>query len=146
ELIISDMLDYTRAGELRREPVALDPWLRDLLEEQTLPAGVSLRRDLAAPVTAFADPHRLRRVVINLVENAAQAMTDPTGRAIVVADACITVASRVSGDRIEISVKDNGPGIPAEVLPRIFEPLFSTKGFGVGLGLPTVKQIIEHHG
>jgi len=44
------------------------------------------------------------------------------------------------------NLEDSGPGIPAEIFKRIFEPLFSTKGFGVGLGLPTVKQIMEHHG
>ena len=47
--------------------------------------------------------------------------------------------------RIELVFEDTGPGIPPEVLPRVFEPLFSTKGFGVGLGLPAVKQIMEQH-
>jgi signal transduction histidine kinase len=47
---------------------------------------------------------------------------------------------------LKITLCDNGPGIPADVLPRIFEPLFTTKNFGVGLGLPTVRQIIELHG
>ena len=42
--------------------------------------------------------------------------------------------------------RDNGPGIPPEVLEKIFEPLYSTKSFGVGLGLPTVRQIMEQHG
>ena len=46
----------------------------------------------------------------------------------------------------EVDIDDSGPGIPPDVFKRIFEPLFSTKGFGVGLGLPTVKQIMEHHG
>jgi signal transduction histidine kinase len=44
------------------------------------------------------------------------------------------------------TLRDNGPGIPPDVLPRIFEPLFTTKNFGVGLGLPTVRQIVELHG
>jgi signal transduction histidine kinase len=47
---------------------------------------------------------------------------------------------------VRLSIIDNGPGIPPDVLPRIFEPLFTTKGFGVGLGLPTVRQIVEKHG
>jgi len=58
----------------------------------------------------------------------------------------ITVRSRIAGDRLEVDIDDSGPGIPPDVFKRIFEPLFSTKGFGVGLGLPTVKQIMEHHG
>jgi len=45
-----------------------------------------------------------------------------------------------------LAIEDNGPGIPQSVLPHVFEPLFSTKSFGTGLGLPTVRQIIEQHG
>jgi signal transduction histidine kinase len=48
--------------------------------------------------------------------------------------------------RFAVEVEDAGAGIPADVLPRIFEPLFSTKSFGTGLGLPTAKQIVEQHG
>ena len=51
----------------------------------------------------------------------------------------------MNDDRLEIVFHDNGPGIPAEVLSKIFEPLYSTKSFGVGLGLPTVRQIMEQH-
>jgi signal transduction histidine kinase len=52
----------------------------------------------------------------------------------------------MNGDRLEITIADTGPGIPAEVLPQVLEPLFSTKSFGTELGLPTVQQIIEAHG
>src|SRR6185312_7591976 len=58
----------------------------------------------------------------------------------------ITVRTAVAANRLEVQVRDTGGGVPEEVLPKIFEPLFSTKGFGVGLGLPTVKQIVEQHG
>jgi signal transduction histidine kinase len=54
------------------------------------------------------------------------------------------VTTRVS-DQLEIAVSDTGPGIAPDILPRIFEPLFSTKSFGTGLGLPTVKQLVEQH-
>ena len=90
------------------------------------------------------DPDRFRRVIINLVDNAAQAIEGDRER--MASGASITVRSRVGDDRVEIDIADTGPGIPPDVFQRIFEPLFSTKGFGVGLGLPTVKQIVEHHG
>jgi signal transduction histidine kinase len=57
----------------------------------------------------------------------------------------LRVASRIRGDRFEIVVSDNGPGMSEENIPRIFEPLYSTKGFGVGLGVPIVRDIMVKH-
>jgi signal transduction histidine kinase len=56
------------------------------------------------------------------------------------------VTTSLRDSNYEIAIADNGPGMSPEVLARIFEPLFSTKSFGTGLGLPTVKQIVEQHG
>jgi signal transduction histidine kinase len=142
--IVTDLLDYTRMRELQRTPTPCDLWLGEVMDEQTMPDGIAIRCDFAAPGVSLAvDPERLRRAIVNLVENAAQAMPEPRpdGRAREIA-----VSTRVAGDAFEIEIVDNGPGIPADVLPKIFEPLFSTKSFGTGLGLPTVKQIIELHG
>jgi signal transduction histidine kinase len=58
----------------------------------------------------------------------------------------VTVRTEVGGPFVRIEVSDTGPGIPPDKLPKIFEPLFTTKSFGVGLGLPTVRQIVEEHG
>jgi signal transduction histidine kinase len=58
----------------------------------------------------------------------------------------IILRSERVGSHVRLSARDTGPGIPPDVLPRIFEPLFTTKNFGVGLGLPTVRQIVEQHG
>jgi signal transduction histidine kinase len=140
--IIADLLDYARARELVRTVVPLDAWLNDVLDEQHLPPEIVLRRELTAPgLSVEIDADRFRRVIINLVENAAQAIMEAevgaTGRTITVGTA--------KGDVAEIVVEDSGPGIPPGILPRIFEPLFSTKSFGTGLGLPTVKQIVEQH-
>ncbi|MGH7033099.1 MAG: sensor histidine kinase, partial [Stellaceae bacterium] len=85
----------------------------------------------------------MRQVVINLIENAAQAMGSadkPANNGRIV----VTTAARLNV--FEMVIADNGPGIPAENLAKVFEPLFSTKSFGTGLGLPVVKQIIEQHG
>ncbi|MDH5218862.1 MAG: ATP-binding protein, partial [Gammaproteobacteria bacterium] len=60
-------------------------------------------------------------------------------------DNLITVRTQHDANRLEIIIKDSGVGMNDEVLSRIFEPLYSTKGFGVGLGMPTVKQIMEQH-
>ena len=56
------------------------------------------------------------------------------------------ISSVVRDGRLELRVHDNGPGISDEVMGHIFEPLFSTRSFGIGLGLPLVKQVAEEHG
>ncbi len=61
-------------------------------------------------------------------------------------DRLLTVQTQKRRGRVEVHFEDSGPGMPPDVRKRIFEPLFSTKSFGVGLGLPVVKQIMEHHG
>ena len=58
----------------------------------------------------------------------------------------MSVATHAKKDRLEIVFSDNGPGIPEDLREKVFEPLFSTKNFGVGLGLPVVHQIMEQHG
>ncbi len=58
----------------------------------------------------------------------------------------LTVRTQEHDGRVEVIFEDTGPGIPPDVYERIFEPLYSTKGFGIGLGLPVVKQIMEQHG
>jgi signal transduction histidine kinase len=56
------------------------------------------------------------------------------------------VLTKVTLGQFELTVADPGGGIPPDVLPKVFEPLFSTKSFGTGLGLPMVKQVVEQHG
>ena len=146
--IIDELLDFTRISGLEPEPTPIDAWLDATLKEQALPAGITLRRDFGlAGTTVPFDHDRFRRAIINVFDNACQAMTgevDP--EATDADDAVLSVRTRRKNGRVEVIFEDRGPGIPADVLPKIFEPLFSTKGFGVGLGLPVVKQIMEQHG
>ncbi len=142
--IIGDLLEYARTRELKRTTVNLEAWLKEILSEQTIPATMSLAEDFRARGAQVAiDPERMRRVVINLVENAAQALGEMPADAI---ERRITVRTLEGDDAVELAVADNGAGIPPENLARIFEPLFSTKSFGTGLGLATVKQIVGQHG
>jgi nitrogen fixation/metabolism regulation signal transduction histidine kinase len=141
--LVTGLLDYTRPAVLSIKPTCIDAWLEAMLDEQTVPPQVLLQRELsAAGCVVNLDPERFRRVIINLLDNAMQAIEQ--------SPACgggqqkVCVETRVS-DQLEITVSDTGPGIAPEILPRIFEPLFSTKSFGTGLGLPTVKQLVEQH-
>ena len=144
--IVGDLLEFGRMKELAREPTAIDAWLNEMLDEQTVPQSVTLNRDLNSQAEVLIDGTRFRQVLINLVDNATQALTDkewtpPPGR-----DRVVTVRTEAAGPHLRLSVIDNGPGIPADKLPKIFEPLFTTKSFGVGLGLPTVRQLVGKHG
>lgn len=142
--IIGDLLDYTRIQDLHCRSVAADQWLGETLDELPLAAGVTVIRKFgAAGCRVSVDTERMRRVVINLLDNAVQAMAESGTDKIA---GVIVVATRVTQGAYEFMIEDTGPGIPAEIMPKIFEPLFSTKSFGTGLGLPTVKQIVEQHG
>ncbi len=146
DTIVAEMLDFVRHKELNRETAAFDLWAAETLDEHLLPPGVAVDRDLRAGVDVPFDRERMRRILVNLLDNAAQALTapgwvPPDGR-----ERRITVRTEVAGPHLKITLLDNGPGIAADVLPRIFEPLFTTKNFGVGLGLSMVHQIVELHG
>ncbi|MCZ6859896.1 MAG: PAS domain S-box protein [Alphaproteobacteria bacterium] len=145
--IIDELLDFTRISILDPEQTVIDVWLDETLSEQDLPAQVALNRDFGLPdIVVPFDRDRLRRAVINVFDNACQAMTgeahlenvDPK-------NLVLSVATRKTNGRVEVIFADNGPGVPNDLQAHIFEPLFSTKGFGVGLGLPVVKQIMEQH-
>ena len=145
--IIDEMLDFTRIRDLEPEATAINVWLGDLLDEQPLPEGVKLCKEFGALEASVSFDHdRFRRAVINVFENACQAITGKGDERAGLGKGVLTVTTRKTDGRVEVVFEDSGPGIAPDVLPRIFEPLFSTKGFGVGLGLSVVKQIMEQHG
>jgi signal transduction histidine kinase/DNA-binding LacI/PurR family transcriptional regulator len=140
--IISELLDYTRDRVLQLKPVNIDSWLDQVLDEQTIPEGIVCVRELRANVEVSIDSEHLRRAVINVVNNAIDAMQV---EGLVEGRNRLTVSTYVVGDRLEIRISDTGGGIPDEVMNKLFEPLFSTKSFGVGLGMSIVKSIMEQH-
>ena len=100
-------------------------------------APVSFERDVAPGIRLKGNPAGWERVLVNLFINAAQAMTE---------GGVVEVSARRHEQEIEICVTDNGPGIPAEILPRIFTPRFSTKPSNSGLGLHIVNSIVTRNG
>ena len=141
EHLIADLLDFTQPRQLRQMRVRLDRWINDVLDAYGTPAGIEVVRLLAASETIVAlDRERFRRVLINVLDNAVQAIQGAE-----CAERRITI-STVALPIVAIVIEDTGPGIAAEMMPKIFEPLFSTKSFGTGLGLPAAKQIVEQHG
>ncbi|VTU46383.1 Sensor protein FixL (plasmid) [Variovorax sp. SRS16] len=119
--------------EGRGEPVTLQDAVRSalyLLEPECARRGVDVALDAASPVRVLADPVALEQIVHNLLINALQALEQmPAGARRIAID----VTAQGSTGRLVVS--DNGPGIPADALPRLFEPFFSTREGGLGLGL-----------
>jgi len=136
--IITDLLEMSRGKSPSKTAVDLAALVHKTFGELERAPGMRLEvRIVPDPFLVDADPDQLRQVLANLLLNAMQAMPDG-GR--------ITVdALRESGVDV-ITVLDEGPGVPADLRTRIFEPLFSTKTKGTGLGLTICRQILEYHG
>ena len=90
----------------------------------------------ASGLNVLGDPSGLEQLFLNLLLNAAEALPE-SGRARIEAEA--------DGDMVLVRIEDDGPGIPRDVRERVFEPLFSTKEAGTGLGLTISRRIVEAH-
>jgi two-component system sensor kinase FixL len=133
--IISSMLDFARTTLPSRGSADLNALVRDAVERLLVPETIRVEQSLSeglAPVMVDADHFRL--ILDNLLSNAVQAMPD---------GGVLRVSTRWAGGRMETSVEDTGRGIAPEHLERIFEPLFTTKSKGIGLGLSLVKRLTE---
>jgi two-component system NtrC family sensor kinase len=144
--IVRNLLTLARKGTAERVPVDLN----DVIERTLLLMSydfqlrdIAIDKDLAAVPAVLGDRHALQQVVINLLNNAAQALAEnPPER-----PRRIRLRSWAD-DRVRLRVADSGPGIPDEVLPHLFTPFFTTKepGQGTGLGLSITYSIVEAHG
>ncbi|NJM55177.1 MAG: PAS domain S-box protein [Verrucomicrobiae bacterium] len=145
--IITELLDFSRAKVLLRQQLAVDGWLVKTIAEdcsslQGNPA-ICYKLGLGDHEASF-DPDQMRQVLVNLLSNAAEAMADKA-KADKAYSPVLTVSTRLNGELVEIAVSDNGPGIQPSNLARIREPLFTTKSFGVGLGISAIERILENH-
>lgn len=140
--IVNDFLRLARGYEIERSTVDLHLLVTELLrfvEPENDRLGVSVRSSLdPAGRLVLADPKYLRLALMNLIVNAQQAMGEEGGE--------LFVETRARDGSVEIRVTDTGPGIPPDKLARIWQPFFSTKSGGTGLGLPTTRRILEELG
>ncbi|MBS0207695.1 MAG: hypothetical protein JSS27_01955 [Planctomycetes bacterium] len=138
EGMLRTLLEYAKPEEARAELVDVGVEVRSLLTFM----GPLLDRDeikLAAtlptePALAFIDRTRLRQVMLNLLTNAAEAV-GPHGQ--------VRISVATDGETLKLQVSDTGPGVPEELREAIFEPFFSTKHLGTGLGLALVRRFVE---
>jgi signal transduction histidine kinase len=135
---INDLLDLARNRPLRRVRTPLRPLVDSAVEAALLPAAVSVESVIPDGLSAEIDPDQMRQVLVNLIANASQAMRG-RGRVEVEASAAL-------GGVVQLRVRDDGPGVPEDVRPRIFEALFTTKAKGSGLGLALCRRIMDAHG
>ena len=151
DAIITQLLDFSRSRALQLETVAIDEWLSHAVTEEAgkLPGALSIICQLGLPGReARIDTCSMNRMIINLLSNASEALVGkgdvPSN--FVTSEPRIAVETRSAPRGIEITVSDNGPGIAPENMRKILEPLFTTKSFGTGLGLPAVEKILQEHG
>jgi len=107
------------------------------LTASKIPENIKVKRNFAEKAIATVDGKQLERVFLNLTKNAVQAM--PNGGK-------LTIATNETKDHIEIEFTDTGAGISEENMSKLFEPLFTTKAKGIGMGLAICKKIVEEHG
>ncbi len=149
DMIITQLLDFSRTQPANTSDIDMVSWLQSVLQDEAakLPANVTLKYNVTEPRLVVAiDPERMRRGVVNLVANAAEAMTSGDGPAKMKGEPTVTVTLSETNGSVELMVSDNGPGISPEVLAKIGEPLFTTKSFGTGLGVAAVRKVAELHG
>lgn len=136
--IITDLLDFTRITP--PSPVRVD--LKNIINESlswiSVPSQVTVRTNFNGNATVRTDPEQISRVFANIIANAVQAMNARGGE--------LSIETGEEGDFLSIKFHDSGYGIPAENLDKIFEPLFTTKPKGIGLGLAISKRLIEENG
>ncbi len=151
DTIITELLDFARSRSLQLKTVTVDEWIRQKVQEEAgnLPPIVEFVCHLGLGDTQAAfDLDRMHRVFINLLTNASEAMVGKASEPVLNSERAskIQITTELVSGNVEISVSDNGPGITEDNLKKILEPLFTTKSFGVGLGLPAVEKILEQHG
>ncbi len=139
ERIVSDFLDFARPEKLAPAATSVAAVASEAVDSALAAAeerGVTVVLECTGEALAAVDEHMLRRALLNLITNAAQASA--TGDT-------VHVAVKESNDQVTIQVRDSGCGIPQEQMERVFEPFFTTKATGTGLGLTVVKRFADAH-
>ena len=152
-VIVQEVLAFVRPIRLQVEDIAVADVIRDAMtmaESHPLKGSVEIRVNAPEALRPIqGDPHQLRQIFTNLLTNAFEAMSG-TGRVDIAATSIDgeeepAAADLATGPTVVITITDNGPGIPPEVVDRIFSPFFTTKPQGSGLGLAIVRKIVDAH-
>lgn len=152
DTIVADLLEYTRGRNVSVNVKALNPWVDALLNQEQESTPIAIRRNLSESLPPVAhDLEKMRRVVINLVDNALLAVQDRQAAhkndEATAYQPMVSVTTKQEDHHVVIQVADNGIGMSEQTRQRAFEPLFTTRARGTGIGLANVRKIIlEHNG
>lgn len=139
--VIKALLDFGRPSAPTLQPVEVNEALGDVVlftRRFASRGGVDIVEDFASPLPkVLADADQLKQIAVNLISNAVQAMEETGGR--------VTVSTRGADGYVEMAFADNGPGIPPDRLSKVFDPFYSTRSEGTGLGLTIVHRIVDEH-
>ncbi len=136
--IVSDLRTFSRRSETQKVLLDINQTLESTLSIvwNEIKYKVTVIKDYRAKSSIFADPTQLSQVFLNILINAAQAIPQK---------GAITISSSEDEKNVCVKISDNGCGIPKEILTKIFDPFFSTKHSGAGLGLSVSYNIIKVH-
>jgi signal transduction histidine kinase len=165
--IVRSLLDFSRDREFKKESLSLRKIIEETIQfvKGQVPTGIAVALSVPDDIVIFADKQRMQQVFLNLIKNAVDAITSDEGAVTIKAEkrrAMDDVEDEKIGiynylkyrgkctldqDTVDIEVRDNGTGIPLDLIPKVFDPFFTTKdvGKGSGLGLFIVHEIIEEH-
>lgn len=136
---IKEFLDFSRPKESKMEKLDLNDLLSTVikqLQKQADEQNLTIKYNQVDSLIIFGDKEKIQQVFLNLILNAIEASPD---------NSIINITSKKEADAIKVSITDQGNGIPAESLEKIFEPFYTTKSSGTGLGLAVVKTIVDNH-
>jgi two-component system sporulation sensor kinase A len=136
--VITDLLGFSRVAKPTVSSVNIGGIIEGALEHVPMPGNVELTRDIDPSLPmVMVDGGQIQQVFANIILNAVEAMTEG-GR--------LEIMARSKDDFVKVRFTDSGCGIPESIISKIFDPLFTTKAKGIGLGLAMCKSIVERHG
>ena len=142
--ILDDLYDFAMTRELKLQPLNIARWVDSNCAQLRLPDDISFKWQNNLPeMNVEVDRKSAEKAMFKLLRNAIQALKDEDAAK---GSKQLKLNCYQQDDKLIFEVSDNGPGMTADIRDKALEPLFSTKGFGVGLGLPIAQQVFERHG
>jgi len=132
---IESIMDFVRNNPLSKEMISLRRIIDLSIENIEIPQKITVEKEIP-DITIDVDKNQIIKVFSNILKNSVEAMNQ--GK--------ITITAKSKTKTIEVEFADSGPGIPKDKIDKIFDPLFTTKTRGTGLGLSSCKTLIEKHG